>query len=32
VYLQSTSPNEEKFLEMAAKEIVPYVKSTYGSA
>jgi len=29
IYLQSTSPNEEKFLEMAAKEIVPYVKTTY---
>jgi len=31
IYLQSTSPNEEKFLKMAAKEIVPYVKSTYGT-
>jgi coenzyme F420-dependent glucose-6-phosphate dehydrogenase len=30
VYLQSTSPDENKFIEMAAKEIVPYVKSTYG--
>jgi coenzyme F420-dependent glucose-6-phosphate dehydrogenase len=30
VYLQSTSPNESKFLEMAAKHIVPYVKTTYG--
>ena len=31
IYLQSTSPNEEKFLKMAAKEIVPYVKSTHGT-
>jgi len=31
VYLQSTSPDERKFIEMAAKEIVPYVKSTYGT-
>jgi len=31
IYLQSTSPNEEKFLKMAAKEIVPYLKSTYGT-
>jgi len=30
VYLQSTSPDENKFFEMAAKEVVPYVKSTYG--
>ena len=30
IYLQSTSPDEQKFLKMAAKEIVPYVKSTYG--
>ena len=32
IYLQSTSPDEEKFLKMAAKEIVPYVKSTYGTS
>jgi len=30
IYLQSTSPDEEKFLQMAAKEILPYVKTTYG--
>jgi len=30
VYLQSTSPDENKFFEMAAKHIVPYVKSIYG--
>jgi len=30
IYLQSTSPDEEKFLEMAGKHIVPYIKSTYG--
>jgi coenzyme F420-dependent glucose-6-phosphate dehydrogenase len=31
IYLQSTSPNEPKFFEMAGKHIVPYIKSTYGS-
>jgi alkanesulfonate monooxygenase SsuD/methylene tetrahydromethanopterin reductase-like flavin-dependent oxidoreductase (luciferase family) len=30
VYLQSTSPDETKFMDMAAKQVVPYVKSTYG--
>ena len=29
VYLQSTSPDETKFFQMAAKHIVPYIKSTY---
>lgn len=31
VYLQSTSPDESKFLDMASKHIVPYVKSAYGN-
>jgi coenzyme F420-dependent glucose-6-phosphate dehydrogenase len=30
VYLQSTSPDEDKFFEIARKHVVPYVKSTYG--
>jgi len=29
IYLQSTSPDEEKFLQLASKEIIPYVKTTY---
>ena len=32
VYLQSTSPDENKFFEMAGKHIVPYITSTYGEA
>jgi coenzyme F420-dependent glucose-6-phosphate dehydrogenase len=32
IYLQSTSPDEKKFIDMAAKDIVPYVRSTYGHA
>ena len=30
IYLQSTSPDEAKFFEMAGKQVVPYIKSTYG--
>jgi coenzyme F420-dependent glucose-6-phosphate dehydrogenase len=29
-YLQSSSPDESKFIEMATKHVIPYVKSTYG--
>jgi coenzyme F420-dependent glucose-6-phosphate dehydrogenase len=30
IYLQSTSPDEKAFIELCAKEIIPYVKDTYG--
>jgi len=30
IYLQSTSPDEKAFIELCAKEILPYVKETYG--
>jgi hypothetical protein len=30
IYLQSTSPNERAFIELCAKEIIPYVMDTYG--
>jgi enterochelin esterase-like enzyme len=29
VYLVSTSPDEKAFIELCAKEIIPYVKDTY---
>jgi coenzyme F420-dependent glucose-6-phosphate dehydrogenase len=29
-YLQSTSPDENRFFEIAEKHVVPYIKSTYG--
>ncbi len=30
IYLQSTSPDEKAFIELCAKEIIPYVKETFG--
>ena len=30
IYLQSTSPDEKAFIELCAKEILPYVKDTHG--
>jgi len=30
IYLQSTSPDEEAFIHLCAKEILPYVKDAYG--
>jgi hypothetical protein len=30
IYLQSSSPDEKAFIELCAKEILPYVKDTHG--
>jgi hypothetical protein len=30
VYLQSTSPDEKAFIGLCEREILPYIKSTYG--
>jgi len=30
IYLQSTSPDEKAFIELCAREILPYVRDTYG--
>lgn len=30
IYLQSTSPDEKAFIELCAKEILPYVRDAYG--
>jgi len=30
IYLQSTSPDEKAFIELCAKETLPYVKETHG--